>query len=298
MKKIAVLVSLILGVSFAAYAQEYGVASYYSDKFQGRPTANGETYDKDKLTASHKTLPFGTYIRVTRLDNKKSVVVRVNDRGPYISGRIVDLSKKAADLLDLSAEGTARVKVDVVQAASTEGEGATAAAAPGDSKPKEAAPAPVAEKPAEPAKKEVPAKTADKPKAAAPAAAVPDAGSVPTPYSGGGASVGEPKLVTGKDFQSYDLYKIDLYRPEKTGFAVQVASLSSHDSALRQVANLQGKFFKNVLLSIEKAPNGASLYKVLLGPFPTREAAETYRKSLKKQHKMDGFLVDISAISY
>ena len=90
---------------------ETGIASWYGPDFYGKPTANGEMYDGNQLTAAHKTLPMPVNVRVTNLDNGKSLVVRVNDRGPYARGRIIDLSKKAAELLDVVQTGTARVRV-------------------------------------------------------------------------------------------------------------------------------------------------------------------------------------------
>jgi rare lipoprotein A len=90
---------------------ETGIASWYGPDFYGKATANGETYDGNQLTAAHKTLPMPVNVRVTNLDNGKSLVVRVNDRGPYARGRIIDLSKKAAELLDVVQTGTARVRV-------------------------------------------------------------------------------------------------------------------------------------------------------------------------------------------
>ena len=88
-------------VALNAQAEEYGLASQYGDEFDGSATASGQAYDKNKLTAAHKTLPMGTRVRVTRLDTKKSVVVRINDRGPYIKGRIIDLSGRASAALDI-----------------------------------------------------------------------------------------------------------------------------------------------------------------------------------------------------
>ena len=90
---------------------ETGIASWYGPTFYGKKTANGETYTGDMLTAAHKTLPMPVNVRVTNLDNGKSLVVRVNDRGPYARGRIIDLSKRAAELLDVVKTGTARVRV-------------------------------------------------------------------------------------------------------------------------------------------------------------------------------------------
>jgi rare lipoprotein A len=93
-----------------------GVASYYAQKFQGRPTASGEKFDNGKLTAAHRTLPFGTKVRVTNLGNGRSVTVRVNDRGPFVRGRVIDLSYAAARRIDMVRTGIARVRVEPVSA--------------------------------------------------------------------------------------------------------------------------------------------------------------------------------------
>src|SRR5256714_3935266 len=91
--------------------EETGVASWYGPTFYGKPTANGELFTGDDLTAAHRTLPLPVNVRVTNLDNGKSIVVRVNDRGPFARGRIIDVSKHAAELLGFYAQGTARVRV-------------------------------------------------------------------------------------------------------------------------------------------------------------------------------------------
>ena len=93
--------------------QQQGMASVYSKDFDGKRTASGERYDSRVLTAAHRTLPLGTQIRVTNLDNGKSVRVRVNDRGPHVRGRIVDLSSRAAAALGFST-GVARVRIEVL----------------------------------------------------------------------------------------------------------------------------------------------------------------------------------------
>jgi rare lipoprotein A len=92
-----------------------GVASYYADDFNGKKTANGETYDMYKMTAAHRTLPFNTKVRVTNLDNKRSIIVRINDRGPFKLERIIDLSLAAATQLGMKGTGTASVKLEVVE---------------------------------------------------------------------------------------------------------------------------------------------------------------------------------------
>lgn len=95
------------------YSKE-GLASWYGPNFNGGRTANGETYDMNHLSAAHKTLPLPSYVRVTNKKNDSSVIVRVNDRGPFVSGRIIDLSKKAAEMLDMTHEGVADVRVDYI----------------------------------------------------------------------------------------------------------------------------------------------------------------------------------------
>lgn len=91
--------------------EEVGVASWYGGVFQGRKTANGEIYDAMKFTCAHKTLPFGTYLTVTNLGNDLTVRVRVNDRGPFVDGRIIDLSYAAAKELRMTQQGIARVHI-------------------------------------------------------------------------------------------------------------------------------------------------------------------------------------------
>ncbi|CAI8728422.1 septal ring lytic transglycosylase RlpA family protein [Methylocaldum szegediense] len=92
-----------------------GIASYYSDRFHGRRTASGERYDRNGLTAMHRSLPFGTRIRVTNLSNNRSVEVRVNDRGAPTNKRLLDLSRRAAQKLGFIKQGLAQVKLEVIQ---------------------------------------------------------------------------------------------------------------------------------------------------------------------------------------
>jgi rare lipoprotein A len=101
--------------------REEGMASWYGDDFHGRQTANGEVFDMGALTAAHPTLPMPCYARVTNLSNGKSLIVRVNDRGPYHGNRLIDVSNKAAELLEFKGNGVARVRVEYVGRAPLEG---------------------------------------------------------------------------------------------------------------------------------------------------------------------------------
>ncbi len=95
-----------------------GIASWYGPNFHGKTTANGEKFDQNEMTAAHKTLPLPSIVRVTNLENGKSLIVRVNDRGPYAHGRIIDMSKRSAELLGFKHKGVAKVRVEVLEAES------------------------------------------------------------------------------------------------------------------------------------------------------------------------------------
>jgi len=97
------------------YYNKTGIASWYGPKFHGKLTANGEIYNQYALTAAHKTLPLPSAVKVTNLKNNKSLVLRINDRGPFVNDRIIDLSSKAADILDLKKEGTGLVRVQILK---------------------------------------------------------------------------------------------------------------------------------------------------------------------------------------
>jgi len=94
-----------------------GPVSFYGNEFAGRKTSNGERFDPNRLTMAHRTLPFGTLVRITNLFNNKSVVVRVNDRGPFIGGRVGDVSTAAAMMLDMLRAGVVRARLEVLSAA-------------------------------------------------------------------------------------------------------------------------------------------------------------------------------------
>lgn len=101
-------------VSTADGFRQTGIASWYGDPFHGKKTASGETYDMHARTAAHKTLPIGTFVLVRNLDNHKETTVRINDRGPFVQGRIIDLSYRAAKEIGMIAKGTARVEIVVL----------------------------------------------------------------------------------------------------------------------------------------------------------------------------------------
>lgn len=112
-KRLLIVLSTIL-VHFV-YGQKVGKASYYGGKFHGRPTASGEIFNQNALTAAHRTYKFGTKLRVVNLKNGKEVVVIINDRGPFVKGRIIDLSKSAFKAIANTKKGVIEVKIEVVK---------------------------------------------------------------------------------------------------------------------------------------------------------------------------------------
>ncbi len=339
MRSISIISTLLVALlltGFSVLNEEYGLAASYDDSFQGSETASKEKYNKNKLTGAHKTLPFGTLVKVTRLDSKQSVKIRINDRGPYLSNRIIEVSRKAAKQIGLDEGKVTRVKIEVVGTARAE-DPEPAKAPPVVSKSPEPKPnttTPVAtpniENPtpdnfdnsvalAEKAAKEkvertkAAAEKAAKEKAAADKAsaaksakekaikekAAADKAAKAAAPAATSIDMGVPaSRVRGRDFAKYDLYKVQILRPERTGYGVQVASLTDYANVMRQVAELQEKWFNNILISVEEGANKQPVYKIMLGPFPDRTTAKSYEKELKRKKKIDGFIVDLSGVKY
>lgn len=120
LKTFAIVVSaLFIALNSSAQITEIGLASFYADKYDGRVTASGDIFDQSKMTAAHRTLPFGTKVTITNISSKKSVIVVINDRGPFVDNRVIDLSKAAAKKLDFISKGVARVRVEVISLGKT-----------------------------------------------------------------------------------------------------------------------------------------------------------------------------------
>lgn len=297
--------SFVLLSGFAqAQDEEYGLASYYSDDFEGRATAYGDIYDKDELTCAHKRYPYGTMLKVTRLDNNKSVRVKVIDKGPFIKGRVVDLSRRAADLLGITGLGSVEVKVERADNASRAtpepGEVTTTPPAPRTydaPEPERIAATPTQEtapeKVASPPTREVQEPAKETPKT--PAATTPKPRET-TPTTNAAKDRFSP---VGKDYNPYGLYRIVLEKPDsRTGYGVQVASFTSYDNVMQKVADLQAQWFDNILISIEPATGGKGTYKVILGPFADTKTAQHYQESLVSRYKIRGFVVDLAGLKY
>ncbi len=278
---------------------EYGIATYYSDLFDGRQTASGEIYHPNELTAAHKSLPYGQMVKVTRLDNKKSIIVRINDRGAFNKGRIIDLSKAAAQRLGMVDDGKANVKLEVVDKAPTTPSNANVNV----NKAPTASEKMTADKAPTPKPKDTQKKVSKSTKKSLPKKAK------KTYHIKGAAKTqnnpNEPKktekkdnatIVTSANYKEFDLYKVQVLRPKKSGFGVQVGLLENYDNVFKFIADLQEDFFKNILLSVEEGPVG-SQYRIILGPFPTKDQAQSYRNSLAKKKKLNGFVISLENLS-
>jgi rare lipoprotein A len=273
---------------------QHGFASYYADSFKGKKMSNGESYNPRELTCAHKRLPFNTMIKVTRLDNKKTVTVRVTDRGPYVAGRIIELSRAAAERLDMIDVGVAEVTIEVISSPTAAREAkpqATETARRETPRPPSSYEAPSARVDEQAPKATARASEPEKPRTAADQKTEKPAAARPAESSSTRA-----RLV-GKEYQQYGLYKISLEKPAGQGFAVQVASLENYENVFKQVADLQAKWFENILISIEKGKE-RPLYKIMLGPFDNEAAANNYRKNLQSKHRIRGFVVNLAETTY
>jgi rare lipoprotein A len=231
---------------------ETGIASWYGAEFHGQRTANGEVFDSNALTAAHRTLPMPVNVRVTNLDNGRSLIVRVNDRGPFSKGRIIDVSERAADLLGFRLQGTARVRVTYMGRALLPG------GQPAEETPPEiatAVPAAPTGKVDTSALNIVPGATVAPPVQVGELAPPPSASLQPAP------PVQEP--VTGQVTQ--------VPVPAVTHLYVQAGAFGTRANAERLKTRLSAA---GGLMISPISRNGQTLYRVRVGPFDELSAAD------------------------
>lgn len=280
---------------------EYGRASYYSDAFQGSETSYGEKYDKNKLTAAHRRFPYNSRVRVTRLDNNRSVVVRIIDEGPLIRGRVVELSKAAAGQLRMTNENTVEVKVELLEipGQNTVNNGSRSQAGSDSRIRDQQLPRSYNSNVLPPTRDRLPEVVVT--------TRAPTTQSYGTNNNRG--TSGRPSVdyyapswersvesypQVGKEFQEYGLYKIDIRKPVGGNFGVQVAAVSTYENALSAVANYQARSFDNILVSIEPGPRGKT-FRIILGPFLDESSAKRYQRDLRQRYKIKGFTVRLDA---
>ena len=263
---------------------EVGIASWYGPGFNGKSTANGEVYDQEMLSAAHKTLPLPSYVEVTNLENGRRIVVRVNDRGPFVQTRIIDLSKRTAEILGVHQPGKARVRVRRVYPPET----VMLALRRGTTPPTmlaQAATAPTPPLPAAsyaPAASLPPASPAPAPVRPAPAGVVAGAGSVtsvPLPASTAMATASVPAASAATPIQPPSgLQPI-------AGSFIQVAALGDRGRA---------EWLKSYLAPFGVAgiqPSGTGFFRVRIGPFTDANAASEALVKVRAAGYQDAHIV-------
>jgi rare lipoprotein A len=231
---------------------ETGIASWYGPDFHGKLTANGEAFDQNAVSAAHKTLPMPSVVRVTNLENGRSLVIRVNDRGPFANGRIIDLSRRAAQLLGYEANGTAKVRVQVLAEESR--------ALAGKVKPADAGEAQVAAAPRE----TVTAETLPPPGSREAARPVRTS---PTPS----ASAQRAEIALEKTERELASQTVETVPVRSSGIFVQAGSFSRHDNALRLQARLAAVGHPQIQPASVK---GQTVYRVRFGPLSSVAEAD------------------------
>ena len=234
---------------------ESGIASWYGEQFHGKYTANGEVFDLNQMTAAHRTLPMPTVVRVTNLENGRSIEVRVNDRGPYARGRILDLSRRAAQLLGFEGQGTAKVRVQIdvpasIQVASLAGRRGTEPELAAASPPPQAAPV---------------GAVAAQPLAPPPGVSVAANKPVPLPPAA-------PPPATGQPVAEAPLPEtVQVVPVMPTGIYIQAGAFASIDRAAQLKARLQKYGPVNVTSA---RVSGMNMYRVRVGPVASVDQAD------------------------
>lgn len=285
MKSLLSLFLLFVSCWLSAQELEYGLASVCPDDFHGRPTAYGDIYDKSKLTCSHKIHPYGTMLKVRRMDNGQSVTVKVIDQGPFISGTIVEVSRQAAQVLGIRAGQRAiEVSIQVI------GRGGAGPQNREIARP--ASPAPSPKVSSSPATNERQAASAEK-----------DISDNRAAASGGedGNTFVRPgpnrRNLVGPEINPHrGIYKISIERPEAGDYGLQMGIYSGYDNAMRQIALLQSKGFSNILLSIQPGDDNEPVFKVILGPFINEKAALSILQNIRQQHRLTAFMIRLSEL--
>lgn len=257
--KLLLGLSLIVLLCFNTNAQvgftQEGMASYYANEFEGRTTASGERFSHKKATCSHMSIPFGALIKITNLENNTTAIVRVNDRGPFVPDRIVDVSQSVAERLGMIGKGTVKVRIEVV-----DNNGYSI---------QKAEPVQQSQKP------EIPVVT-NQPKVEKETAI--------TKKTETTEKVEEKKKET-------ELFTLKVEASEAKGFSVQIGSYKELVNVLRIAADIQNTTKKETKIQVTTI-NGEKIYRLMVGSFSNRKEAETAKEKIAKVYK-DSFIVEL-----
>ena len=255
--------------------RQNGLASAYSPEYDGAETAYGVIYDRNELVAAHKTYPLNSTVRVTNESNGQSVTVRIIDKGPFIRGRIIELSERAAEALNMQGARTVPVELQLLSTPDQPSRSST---------PPPARPAPNPDPTVRTRESEPTVAEATTPAPPAPTERT-EAAARPSP------SVSRSAPAPRRTFRS-GLYRIQVSAPEEGRYGVQVGSYRNLESAMDRVVELHGRYFDEVLLHKEKSAQ-ATVYKVILGTFNDLDSAQHYAGSLKQRYGIEGFTVEL-----
>ncbi len=302
-----ILVVFLFSTGLYAQFSETGIVHYYADYLEGQKTASGETYQGRLFTAAHRTLPYGTLVKVTRLDNGRSTVVRINDRGPYNTNGLIDISKAAAMQLDLIRDGMASVRIELASqsgnstANSTQLAARTPAGYDNTGAGRLTAKSPAATRAFIPYtpdegfqtngqlfenKTAVSNVSPEYPKPVASSYEFTDRG-----VSQGNGRVSLPNQydVTAKS------PAVETTQPLSglSGYGIQLASYQEYSNASRQVKALQAQGMDQLFLFEGTNSKGVKLFRVVHGPFSSYDAAEQRKEALRSQFLQDGLVIKL-----
>ncbi len=265
--KLIFFIGLFLSLSGHAQTQT-GKASFYADRFSGRLTANGERFNPKKFTAAHRHLPFDTKVLVTNLANNKSVVVRINDRGPYVSGRIIDLSHAAAKKLGFIKKGVTDVVIKVVDENTVV-----------DGKLIENTKDLVATSSKTRRKSKKQSKRVEKnaKKQAEQAEEAPTTKKVKT----------DSAIVEATEF-----YTLQTERSKPKGYGVQIGTFEEGINFLRLASRLTGQYQKRLTAEVKRV-NETQVYSIIIGDFSSKDKAEEFKEEVRKDYP-GAFIVNFS----
>jgi len=286
---LGIFTTLFFFSSTPVIAQEVGEASYYSDKYDLKgKTASGELYDKRKYTAAHRTLPFQTWVRVTNLKNGRTTQVRINDRGPFKPGRIIDVSRAAAEQLGMVQDGVVRVRMEVIQPPKGAQNGNTPIIS--------AEPEGVNRPPVD--LDGLPVVDANgNPKGASPSEATDLAGNpLNSANTGGNGQNPTDEATTDPELEKYtpNLFRMVAYKSDAGGYGVQVGAFFSYYRLLEGMDRLAQAGIQNTLVH-NGVKDGKPIFRIVVGPFDRRKDADSMKKKLAKSGTK-GIVIELSRL--
>jgi rare lipoprotein A len=260
----------------AIFGQEKGYAINYKESDASRLTSSSELYDPNKLTAAHNTIPIGTYVQITRIDNGASVIVRINDRGPFIPNRILALSKAAANKLGLKKYEKIYVQLSIVPKKESQSTPIESI----EKKPEIPFYQPGSTQISSGMELKEPVKLKLQPKE-----------EVDTQVTQQMEKTDIPRVLN--ESLKDGIYQLQMNKISEKGFAIQIGSFQNTAILWKEIAKLHNRWFKQILVQTYESANGIVTHKLMLGPFSTKEKASSYKNNLKEKYGIEGFIISL-----